>query len=263
MINLKTIPYKIENSIARRARVGLIALATDHVIEHELIELTANISGVQIYTTKVPMASQVTTGSLRSMEAELSRAAKTLLPGITMNVIGYGCTSAAAIIGEENISKAIQSIHDGVPVTTPITAAFAALSAFSAKRIGLLTPYIEEVNAPIRKLFYERGIEVVACATFSEIDDNRAGLITPNSIRNAVLKIFPQLDIDAIFISCTSLRAAKLIPGLESELGIPVTTSNHALAWHLLRLSGVEDVLRDKGKLFLLSTGKNTTKPVS
>ena len=50
----------------------------------------------------------------------------------------------------------------GVPVTTPITAAFAALSAFSAKRIGLLTPYIEEVNAPIRKLFYERGIEVVA-----------------------------------------------------------------------------------------------------
>ena len=59
-------------------------------------------------------------------------------------------------------------------------------------------------------------------------------------------------DLDLIFISCTSLRAAELIPELETLLGVHVTSSNHALAWHMLRLSGVLDPLPSKGNLFLL-----------
>ena len=46
----KTIPFDIENVIARRARMGLVALATDHVIEHELFRLVHPIEGTQIYT---------------------------------------------------------------------------------------------------------------------------------------------------------------------------------------------------------------------
>ena len=44
----KTIPFDIENIIARRARMGLVALATDHVIEHELFRLVHPIDGTQI-----------------------------------------------------------------------------------------------------------------------------------------------------------------------------------------------------------------------
>ncbi|WP_343221514.1 hypothetical protein [Mesorhizobium silamurunense] len=42
--------------------------------------------------------------------------------------------------------------------------------------------------------------------------------------------------VDAIFISCTSLRVAEAVAGLERKIGIPVTSSNHAMAWHCLRL---------------------------
>ncbi|MGY9107722.1 MAG: aspartate racemase/maleate isomerase family protein, partial [Alphaproteobacteria bacterium] len=55
------------------------------------------------------------------------------------------------------------------------------------------------------------------------------------------------------FISCTSLRAAALVPQLEATLGHPVTTSNHALAWHMLRLAGVGEVISGKGELFKLA----------
>ena len=105
----ETIPFDIDNVIARRARMGLIALATDHVIEHELFRLLHPIEGTQIYTTRIPMEPEVTPRSLHRMKESLTNSAKTLLPGISFNVIGYGCTSASVIIGEKEISKAIQS----------------------------------------------------------------------------------------------------------------------------------------------------------
>ena len=248
----ETIPFDIDNVIARRARMGLIALATDHVIEHELFRLVHPIEGTQIYTTRIPMEPEVTPSSLHRMKQSLTNSAKTLLPGISFNVIGYGCTSASVIIGEKEIGEAIQIAHPDVAITTPITACLAALKTLNATRIGLLTPYVESVNQPIREYFKRNKIEIVKSATFSEIDDNRAGMITPDSIKRAVLEVFSGLDLDLIFISCTSLRAAELIPELETLLGVHVTSSNHALAWHMLRISGVLDPLPNKGNLFSL-----------
>ncbi|MDG1084956.1 MAG: Asp/Glu racemase, partial [Planktotalea sp.] len=55
---------------------------------------------------------------------------------------------------------------------------------------------------------------------------------------------------DGVFISCTSLRAAGIVEQAERQLGKPVTSSNHALAWHLLRLAGIDDGLDGFGQLF-------------
>ena len=37
---------------------------------------------------------------------------------------------------------------------------------------------------------------------------------------------------------------------IEEALGKPVTSSNHALAWHSLRLAGIDDTVPSQGKLF-------------
>ena len=57
------------------------------------------------------------------------------------DVVGYGCTSGATLIGEEKVDKLIRDIHPEVATTNPITATKAALSALGLKRIALLTPY--------------------------------------------------------------------------------------------------------------------------
>jgi maleate isomerase len=46
------------------------------------------------------------------------------------------------------------------------------------------------------------------------------------------------------------LRVAAVIKEAEARLGKPVTSSNHALAWHLLRLSGIQDCPENSGILF-------------
>ena len=40
------------------------------------------------------------------------------------------------------------------------------------------------------------------------------------------------------------------IAATARALGKPVTASNHALAWHMLRLSGIDDALPGRGRLF-------------
>ena len=45
-------------------------------------------------------------------------------------------------------------------------------------------------------------------------------------------------------------------PRLEAAVargtGVPVTSSNHAMAWHCLRLAGIEDEAPEAGRLFEL-----------
>jgi maleate isomerase len=43
---------------------------------------------------------------------------------------------------------------------------------------------------------------------------------------------------DALFISCTAVRAAEVAPRIETALGKPVVSSNLATAWACLRLCG-------------------------
>jgi len=65
--------------------------------------------------------------------------------------------------------------------------------------------------------------------------------------------------VDGVFISCTSLRAAGIIEQAETALGKPVTASNHALAWHLLRLAGIKDEVEGFGRLFETQLGSDPT----
>jgi maleate isomerase len=43
------------------------------------------------------------------------------------------------------------------------------------------------------------------------------------------------------------------IAEIEKELGKPVTSSNHAMGWHALRLAGIRDTMPEFGRLFELS----------
>lgn len=91
---------------------------------------------------------------------------------------------------------------------------------------------------------------ITKSVAFAEIDDNRAGKIMTASISDAVIDEFSRENIDSIFISYTSLRAFELVPMLGDKLQCEITTSKHALAWHMLRLSRINDKHSDKEKLF-------------
>ena len=184
------------------------------------------------------------------MEPRIAAATDVILPGAKLDVVAYGCTSASMAIGEEKVFERIRSARPDAKCTTPITAAFAAFRALGAKRIGVLTPYRADVNRIVADYIRARGFTVPVFGSFNEQDDSVVASITPASIRKGVETIVSHARVDAVFVSCTSVRLAEAARAIEAEIGIPVTSSNHAMAWHTLRLAGIDDVMPQWGRLF-------------
>ncbi len=250
MILIENLPFSSDAGIARRARIGLIVLATDYTIEHEWRQIISGIEGVGLYQSRILNDNQITPETLRAMEPRIAAATDVILPGSALDVVAYGCTSASMAIGEEKVFEKIRSVRPEAKCTTPITAAFAAFRALGAKRIGVLTPYRADVNRIVADYIGARGFEVPVFGSFNEESDATVSRISPGSIKQSVKAIIARAAVDAVFVSCTSVRLAEATKDIEDETGIPITSSNHAMAWHALRLAGVNDQLPQWGRLF-------------
>ncbi len=250
MILIENLPFSSDAGIARRARIGLIVLATDYTIEHEWRQIIGGIEGVGLYQSRILNDNQITPETLRAMEPRIAAATDVILPGSALDVVAYGCTSASMAIGEEKVFEKIRSVRPEAKCTTPITAAFAAFRALGAKRIGVLTPYRADVNRIVADYIGARGFEVPVFGSFNEESDATVSRISPGSIKQSVKAIIARAAVDAVFVSCTSVRLAEAARDIEDETGIPITSSNHAMAWHALRLAGVNDQLPQWGRLF-------------
>lgn len=247
-MDYRVMPFALDEGLARRAAIGLIVLATDHTIEHEWRHLLGR-DGVAVFESRLFNAPTIDPVSLADMEGRIAEATGLILPGEHLDVIAFGCTSGAMVIGEEQVFARIREARPGIACTTPITAAVAALRALDAPRIALVTPYIASINQLFTDYLQARGVAVPVVGTFNHADDNEVARIDADSVVKAIETV-GATDVDAVFVSCTSLRVAALIPGLEQRLGKPVISSNYAMAWHALRLAGVTDAWPELGRLF-------------
>ena len=246
---IENLPFKTEEAVGGRAKIGLIVLATDYTIEHEFRRIVTT-PGVDFYEARIKNDNQITPETLRAMGARIPDTLSLILPGEPLDVVAYGCTSASMTLGEETVFAKIHEIQPQAKATTPITAAFAAFDAFEAKRIAVLTPYRRDVNAIVRGYIEGRGYTVPVFGSFNEEQDPIAARIDGASLKAAVKTITAGRSVDMVFVSCTSIRLVDAVAEIEAELGVPVTSSNHALAWRCLRLAGVDDKRPELGRLF-------------
>lgn len=247
--NYRKYPFALDEGIASRAAIGLVVLATDHTIEHEWRHMLRQ-DGVAFYETRMANSPDINAETLAAMEKDIAPSVALIRPGERIDVVAFGCTSGAMVIGEENVFRRIRETRPGVACTSPITAALAAFSALKARRVALLTPYVKSVSDWMAAYIAQRGFEVAQSASFEHANDNEVARIDAASIRHAVLELGADPQVDAVFVSCTSLRVAERIRELEQAIGKPVLSSNHAMAWHALRLAGVKDRLTQFGSVF-------------
>jgi maleate isomerase len=252
LVDRKHMPFQLDGGIATRAALGLIVLATDHTMEHEWRAILGGLSGIAFYESRLYNAPEVNETTLAAMEKDIAPATALILPGDKLDVVAFGCTSGAMVIGEDKVFAHIRAARPGIACTTPITGAVEGLKALGARRIALLTPYIDRINRAMRAYIEARGFQVPVMGSFNHEDDNEVARISAASIRDAAIALGREPSVDAVFVSCTSLRVAEIAGEIEQAIGKPVTSSNHAMAWHALRLAGVADRLPQFGRLFTL-----------
>jgi len=221
----------------RPTQIGLIALQADESIEGDFRRLIP--SHIELFVTRVPSGTEVTSETLASMETHLTAAASLFPAAAQFDAVGYGCTSGTAQIGAPQIAALVHAGTQTRAVSEPVTALIAACSMLNISRLALLSPYIESVSARLRETLAVAGIETPAFGSFAEAEEARVARIDTASVRNAALAVARSCPVQALFLSCTNLRTLDVIDDLEQTLGIPVLSSNQVLAWHLLQSAGV------------------------
>ncbi|MBC8035628.1 MAG: ectoine utilization protein EutA [Rhizobiales bacterium] len=231
-------------------RIGLITLATDHTTEPDYHRMVAS-SGIAVYVARIAFANPVTPESLRAMQPLLTEATALILPGEDLDAICYSCTSASVVIGDKEIEAAIWKVKPGVPVVTPPAAGVRGLRALGARRISVLTPYTVETSRPMAGYFAEAGFAIESFTCLSLNDDREMARISPSSLAELAAGAMAP-GAEALFISCTSVRAAGIAPAIEKLIGKPVVSSNLASAWNCLRLCGDIAIRPELGRLMTL-----------
>jgi len=248
-IDLGVLPSTLSPGIYSRAAIGLVVLASDQTVEHEFRAIIRQ-PGVAFFEARIPMANEVTPENLWAMKAHLAPTADLILPGVPLDVVAFGCTSASMVIGEEGVSGELRKVRPEAKYTNPVTAAFAAFRTLGLRRIAVLTPYSPDINDNLRKAFEARGVGVAAMGTFMRTDDREAARISTASIRDAAIAAGRTPGVDGVFVSCTSLEVAPVVAEVEAATGKPLLSSNLAMAWHCLRLAGVDDQQPAFGMLY-------------
>ena len=228
-------------------RIGMILLSNDYATERDFINMRPS-DDVTYFVARIPMPAEITPESLAGTENELDRAVSLILPGGRVDAIAFSCTSASVVLGHERVQRAIQAERPGVPCITPINAALSALKILSARRIAVLTPYIDSINEQFLQEFTHRGLDVRSFHSFRLISDLAMANLSPQSIMQGAVEADGD-DVDAVFISCTAIRAVEVIDAIEQKIGKPVVTSIQAMFWQSLRTVGYEEPIAGYGRL--------------
>jgi maleate isomerase len=120
-----------------------------------------------------------------------------------------------------------------------VQAALGDIRRANVKSLLLATPYVADVTARLRSTFQEAGLPVIGAEGLGLDDDLDIGAVLPQEIKDFVTQAVQRVETlpDSVFLSCTTFRAFEIAEELESELDIPVFTSNrsayHAILRHL------------------------------
>lgn len=229
------------------ARIGLIVLATDLATENDFRRALAGLP-VAFNTARVLNVNPCTPANLRSMGPRLAASAATLLPGMPLDVVAYSCTSATVTLGYETVTAQIHEGRPETPVVTPATAALAAFEHLGLRKIALFTPYLAEVGDAVGAYFEAAGVEIVKRTHLGVESDVDMAFVTPAAIRAAAAAA-DHPEADALFISCTALRAMETLEALEADLGKPCLSSIQCLLWSALREAGCRAPIAGEGAL--------------
>jgi len=158
--------------------------------------------------------------------------------------------TSASLFADDYDEQAIRRMSQaaGVPAATSASALGRALRALGVRRIGLVSPYSEEVNGRCRRYLADRhGLEVVALDGFAATDSYSIGKLGPEKAHAAFARIDAP-SIEAFALPGANFATLAHLSAWERELGKPIVTSSQAALWAVARELGGPSV-RDCGRL--------------
>lgn len=217
---------------------GLIAPHTDMTIEHDLHRLcpAARICTGRMYL----QPTDITVDSIRRMLQKEFPSIARQLGDIPLQAAIFGSTAASTVGGIRADAQVRQTLAEltGAEAITVFSAVIEALQELQSRALLLITPYPAAVTRLLETAFTNEGISIARSASLELDTDVAIGSVPLPAIIDFTQEHFGT-DIDGVFISCTNLRASEVAATLTSQLGVPVMSSNLAVARKLNALAEI------------------------
>ena len=228
-------------------KVGLIALATDFMIEKDFINVIKDMN-IDLFVNRIHCYSPLTSENLIKMSNTVTEVSSDILPDEKLDCVVYGCTSGTIAAGYDSIKKKIELAKPEAKVTTPSTAASNALKKLNVSKVAIFTPYSKELNDEVVDYFKKENFIITSNAYFDISIDSDIAKIDSDYLFNVISNM--ELEgAEAVFLSCTNLPALSIIDKLEKKLNKIVLCSNQVLIWDTLQSIGKTKSIQGFGKL--------------
>ncbi len=102
-------------------RIGLIALATDFMIEKDFINVIKD-KEIDFFVNRIECYNPLTKENLIKMSDKVTEVTNNILPNENIDCVVYGCTSGTIATGHDVIEKKVRAAKPKAELTTPSTA---------------------------------------------------------------------------------------------------------------------------------------------
>lgn len=238
--------------MSKKTRLGMLTPSSNTALEPITTAMVSGLPGVSAHfsrftVTEISLSNQ----ALGQFDLEKILAAARLLADARVDVIAWNGTSSGWL-GFDRDQVLCRQITEatGIPATTSVLALNEILEITGARRFGLATPYLADVQERIVANYQRSGFDCSAERHLGLQVNYSFAEVEADTIRRMVRELAAE-NVQAITTFCTNLHAAHLAEELEAETGIPLYDTISTVVWSSLRLAGVDtrDV-KGWGRLF-------------
>lgn len=227
--------------MSHRIRLGMLTPSSNTVLEPVTSAMLAGLPDVTAHfsrfkVTEIALSNQ----ALQQFDpSEILRAAE-LLADAKVDVIVWNGTSASwlGFDRDERLCERILTAT-GIQAVTTTLAYREIFERTKIQRVGLISPYLDDVQAKIMNNWGGAGF-VVTAERHLRIQDNYAfAEISEDEIVCMIREVVRE-GCEAVVILCTNMRGVALAAPLEAELGVPIYDSVSVTLWKSLAAAGAD-----------------------
>ncbi|WP_447928730.1 maleate cis-trans isomerase family protein [Vreelandella sp. EE27] len=235
-----------------RIRFGILTPSSNTALEPLTYAMLADVESVSAHFSRFSVTRiSLEPDALEQFDDRPILAAAKLLADARVDVIGWSGTAAGWLGFDHDIElcRRIEEATD-IPATSSILALNERLKEDRISKLGLVSPYVADVQSRIIENYQGIGISCVA-ESHLDISDNFSFSEVSEACLADQVGTVARATPEAIVTYCTNLNAAHLVTEWESSLGIPVLDTTATVVWKMLRMTGVDpSEVRGWGSLF-------------
>jgi len=240
------------DALGYRKKIGIVMPSTNTSVQPECDDLRPR--GVTNHVARItikerPLSSEqafmehvaaMRNGIGAAIDQVMTCAPDHLIMGVALEAFWGGVDQA------EELRLELEK-RSGVGVSMGSDSARAALDAFGAKRIAVLTPHQPRGDEVVRSYLEEAGYDVIRLKSLKCKTPRLISHTTAAQLRSAYLELNGD-DIDAVLQVGTNLAGTIVAAEAELWLGKPVISMNAVTYWRALRQLGINDKIFGFGR---------------